>query len=891
MLTQAVTEPEDSDPLNLGYTSDSDETEEAHLHTPEDPSRDRGASVSSVRTRKCRDKKFRSSWLVSYPWAKLRVKDATGCLTVPCEYICVGSDTTGSIVASEHSFWICEICEQWALEAPGDKLGRGNNRWPRGLPHLSIDRPDVFRCHAESFDHARLALRAVGGQPGPTPVLFQPVSVYQLQALKNVYHAASHEQALSHVEWYRQRLALEGVDVGQPLSPYMVLEFVQAIATWLRVRAFLRRKRVNMITGKMWDGSTDVSDADSELFGDSYTGEDGHAVNEFIGRVPVDYKLSRDGRSSDSQAHTRSLDVYLAKLGKEISDVADVAGYDAEQIAVLKSASLAYKDWVQDTPGVCLDAASVNVGTATGSGTILSQREGGSHLMVNKSKAHQLELGNKEAWATVPYFVNDWTDITNQSVAHLSVSPKRQHALTVFADWLGDHIVKISNLHGVRWQESLLSSARNTLRDFRALACEFHEFGKMNAKQRDLDLVMRKVFFHTPCAELVGKQFGRRFAGPEASGIFTATISSIDDLPADAKTDIEVPIINVSYQDGFAEKLCKGQVIECLEAGFSQVLEASPIYKHNMRFTDGKYLLATAFIADWREPMSRMSQLIQRSGISSLKINQRAATLEAELLQLIATPGPLEARVRLDYCAERELYLGIPVHGFEEGSAWLQEIRGPFLTKLAEKVAARVTCTGPIAEAACIMFDFTAIPLGKEQEQVLARAEYGNKEVLAFAMHFAALWGDDRSAEEIGAALVAEWTSIKTRYAGSVGWQSRSNDQMRSFLYGLRAEYPEWAVATNMDGGNPSDNSCCERWVSSLNRIKSKWRARMNAETADNCMMIANNGPAAAQVDFQQVLAIWHQNSNRGRYKAAWRSDNSAFAAALQAIYNDPEVS
>lgn len=260
----------------------------------------------------------------------------------------------------------------------------------------------------------------------PPTIKFQGVVVYQIQALKNVYHCAKHEEPLTHVELYRSRLRDEGVDVGQATSSYGTLEFVAAIAEWVSKQDDKEKEDIFFITGKVWDGGTDKATKDAELLGESFAMKNGHAQHKFLGRVEVDYKDSRDGRSSDAPAHVAALDRFFAAKGEH------------------------YQTWWTDTPGVCMDAASVNFGEHAGSAALISQKPGGSHLHAEKAKAHQLELAAGEAWRSSDYLTDTWTKVTNKTIVHYNGSPKRQYAVRHFADFLGEHMVQIPNLHGVR---------------------------------------------------------------------------------------------------------------------------------------------------------------------------------------------------------------------------------------------------------------------------------------------------------------------------------------------------------------------------------------------------------------------------------------------------------
>ena len=102
-------------------------------------------------------------------------------------------------------------------------------------------------------------------------------------------------------------------------------------------------------------------------------------------------------------------------------------------------------------------------------------------------------------------------------------------------------------------------------------------------------------------------------------------------------------------------------------------------------------------------------------------------------------------------------------------------------------------------------------------------------------------------------------------------------------IVSLQKEFPDWWVLTNIDAAIAPDDAACERWVSCLNRIKSKDRSRLNADTLDDLMMISLNGPAPEKVDWLQVLELWRLATTRGRYKGGkWQSDAIRLANELQ---------
>lgn len=194
-----------------------------------------------------------------------------------------------------------------------------------------------------------------------------------------------------------------------------------------------------------------------------------------------------------------------------------------------------------------------------------------------------------------------------------------------------------------------------------------------------------------------------------------------------------------------------------MEAGYNTVLRSSEMYEHYEKFTDAMYLLTTAFVADYRDILRRLSVLIQRSGVHVVKINQETAAVQAELLALLQVPGPMEADVRRRYNSDRELWQGVPLSGWDDAQDRLTQLKQTLLVTLCEKLGERVPCVGPINKARMTMFDFSSIPIGIDPASVAARAVYGNDDVITWATHFYSFWNDGRSADEVATALLTEW--------------------------------------------------------------------------------------------------------------------------------------
>jgi len=130
----------------------------------------RTANANYARVQRSRERGFRAVWLQQYRW-----------LCCNSDYQIVGAPVTGSVIAGEDALLTCKACATNLLLAPHDSLGDGGGCTQRGLPYMSVTRPDLFRRHNEDPRHVRLWLRFNDSSlPPPAPtVAFKGVQFYQ----------------------------------------------------------------------------------------------------------------------------------------------------------------------------------------------------------------------------------------------------------------------------------------------------------------------------------------------------------------------------------------------------------------------------------------------------------------------------------------------------------------------------------------------------------------------------------------------------------------------------------------------------------------------------------------------------------------------------------------
>ena len=833
--------------------------DDEYFSDPEQPE-DGATNANYARVCRTRERGFRSVWFQQYQW-----------LCCDTDYQIVGDIATGSVIAGEDALLTCRACATNLVMAPNDSLGAGSHSTPRGVRLMAVRRPDKFKRHNEDPRHVALWLRyndPTAPPPAPT-IAFKGVQYYQLQCLINVYDTVKNHESLASVE--RKRLLLKNhpidqdgnmFDTGSRVSEYMILELLRAAAEWVFEKYVVTPlRRVKFVHGKVSDGTTDRSDEDAEVVGVQLCSLLGMPQQIFLGRIAVDYALSRDGLSPDAPAILGSVDRYVRKvLPHEVCD-----------------------DHWRLTTGWSMDGASVNLGAENGVKGLLLAQDEAQHIHIEHGRAHVIEIACNSAYNSVEYFCGAFNGGIKDQLSHFNVSPKRQHLGQKFARLVGVTILKLVSIHGVRWQASLTRTLKALLRGWVPHAMAIHEDGKKAAKQLELPQQTRKLYLGSDPSAFVGLQFGRKFDG---HGMCTGTVVSAAQ-PQPGANQLTGPIFLVRYQDGHEENLCKSQIVDCMEAGYGSTLDQSSSYRLYCLITTARWRWTLAFLADVKATsLKRLSELSQREALTPLSLNVKTDATLAELEIFKGVPGPEEAAFVASYDAGREMFDGLTVSDYEGAKAAVATDREAYLEHLSTSIAANVPASGPINEARIKIMDFSSIPVGSDHQT--ERANYGNRSIRFLVEQWWPVFmcSQDRpmiDLPHVKEAFVAEWQAIKARYNQSSSWQLKSNEQLRQLLYTThKTIYPLFVELIDADSSDPLDTSCCERWISDQNLHKTNQRTSLSADTLNALMMISINGPPLAEVDWEAILTIWNNNTARGRYDAVWKADVAAQVADIR---------
>ena len=469
-----------------------------------------------------------------------------------------------------------------------------------------------------------------------------------------------------------------------------------------------------------------------------------------------------------------------------------------------------------------------------------------------------------------------FNDTTNNQCTHFNVSPKRLFGLNHIGKMLGERILKMGNLHGIRWQRSRQRPIRAFLADWRSATISLHEFGKRHAQQSLLGPYNR-VYLSSPLAVYEGAQFRRHFVG---HGMHVGTVVGVADLDAESKW-LDVPALKLSYQDGHSEWLHVAQAIDCMEAGYQSPLMKSPAYELYCTSTSARCLCSLAFLYDVRSITARLSETCQRNGLLVRSVNAKCASVIQQLRDLLETRGPREAAFMSSYDPERELVMGLGIVDWEAGQEALAVDKRTYLEALMPNLDARVPFRGPLNEARAVLFDHTAIPVGNEEEAVVLRGSHGNNEARFFARQYADLFahlhGAPLTVPEVESLLISDWCDFKARVNSTPAWQQMPPGSLNSMVFRTCVDsLPFYCHAQTIERASPLQTADDERYVSLQERLKTAYRNRLSDSVLNDQMFICSHGKPVDEMPsafWHRCLAKWHSLKERGRYNGIWKAD------------------
>jgi len=482
-------------------------------------------------------------------------------------------------------------------------------------------------------------------------------------------------------------------------------------------------------------------------------------------------------------------------------------------------------------------------------------------------------VASRNAFKAVPFLKDEHGPFVHDVCAYVRGSPKRHLMLSATSAYLDDKYLQLPSLNESRYERFMQRAGKALLTDHTSLCCMLHMCGKKEARQSELPPETRSLYLCTPAVKFQGQQFSRGFKDSGTVTYHTATVVNVK--LQQAKNDLLEPLLECKYADGHVETLHKAQVLECMEAGYVQHLEASGSNQPWQLYdglTQAKIPLHEAFLQDCRLITARLSELTQRDVLLPVDVNTKVESSQAELRALLEQPGENQQAWMDAYDAETQMCRGVPMVGFEDALAELEENKLIYVERLCTELEERVMLRGLLHDARTKIFDHTLIPIGRSTEAREARAKHGMDELKYYASRYHHLFS--KPEREFLTGLKQDYQDFKNRVAASKEWQEMGHKKLFSIVYTCFPQrWPDFHEFMGVDRSMSLDTSPAERHVSTENRVVNKYRTRLTDDLINKLMFISELGPPMDAVDWGAVIKIWQAMKPQGRHEAPWKPD------------------
>eukprot|EP00057_Strongylocentrotus_purpuratus_P017029 XP_011671503.1 PREDICTED: zinc finger protein 862-like [Strongylocentrotus purpuratus] len=172
-----------------------------------------------------------------------------------------------------------------------------------------------------------------------------------------------------------------------------------------------------------------------------------------------------------------------------------------------------------------------------------------------------------------------------------------------------------------------------------------------------------------------------------------------------------------------------------------------------------------------------------------------------------------------------------------------QNSRKIYVKKIRECVDARFSDFNSQLFQAFKVLDTNAWPRDKPSLD-----QFGHKELNTVFEHFKGLLQEVQPE-----SIQMEWNSFKSYWNSSL-MDLQSSDVWRAFVKVSTSKYPNLGLLIRVLLTFPISNAKVERGFSTMRRIKTDWRCRLNARTLDHLMRISIEGPSST--DFNPQCAV-----------------------------------
>ena len=279
--------------------------------------------------------------------------------------------------------------------------------------------------------------------------------------------------------------------------------------------------------------------------------------------------------------------------------------------------------------------------------------------------------------------------------------------------------------------------------------------------------------------------------------------------------------------------------------------------KITTQMSDFKQVLFMHFMLDALDVVSHLSLVMQKDAVTLAEVKDSIERTRLSMQALVVRPGAKLSQFLEAVGDHGNHFKGVELNRQDGDIAAFTRLKERVIGSMVAYVNTRFANVNTNDVIAAFDMFNTSLWPDRDDELTL----YGEQELNTLVDHFKLLLERNDFDLEL---VDQEWQELKVCI-------KRNHSQLRMLPMWQRifAEYserfPNILMLVEIMLVLPLATACCERGFSTLKRIKSDWRSRLETETLDNLMRISIDGPDLESYNAARALQHWWDKGERQR--------------------------
>lgn len=289
--------------------------------------------------------------------------------------------------------------------------------------------------------------------------------------------------------------------------------------------------------------------------------------------------------------------------------------------------------------------------------------------------------------------------------------------------------------------------------------------------------------------------------------------------------------------------------------------------KITTQMSDFKQVLFMHFMLDALDVVSHLSLVMQKDAVTLAEVKDSIERTRLSMQALVVRPGAKLSQFLEAVGDHGNHFKGVELNRQDGDIAAFTRLKERVIGSMVAYVNTRFANVNTNDVIAAFDMFNTSLWPDRDDELTL----YGEQELNTLVDHFKLLLERNDFDLEL---VDQEWQELKVCI-------KRNHSQLRMLPMWQRifAEYserfPNILMLVEIMLVLPLATACCERGFSTLKRIKSDWRSRLETETLDNLMRISIDGPDLESYNAARALQHWWDKGERQRRPNFQRQNNT----------------